>query len=222
MPDLSGRYIEIQPSVFENWPTGGPAFNSVGAILYIWDTQTDTITPIHWDTVSGHWDLGYGQGINQNAITVWDPLQWLIRDLSTPNTNVRELVTPVRPVTTFTADHTNWNHAKPGVATPMISATYRYYTQPGAATPNTSAWRAWDDEILAIATDGSGTVTRLAHHRSDVSPAGAGAFEFWYTPRPNVSPNGRWALFTSNWDKTLGTDARDGLFRQDVFLLQLQ
>ena len=47
---------------------------------------------------------------------------------------------------------------------------------------------------------------------------------FWNTPRVNVSPDGQWALFTSNWEKTLGTDPKveaGGLHRQDVFLVDL-
>jgi hypothetical protein len=37
-----------------------------------------------------------------------------------------------------------------------------------------------------------------------------------------VSPDGHWVIFTSNWEKTLGTDVRDGgTARQDVFLLRL-
>ena len=43
-------------------------------------------------------------------------------------------------------------------------------------------------------------------------------------PRTNVSPDGRWVLFTSNWEKTLGVDpsgeSGSGA-RQDVFLLKL-
>jgi hypothetical protein len=68
-------------------------------------------------------------------------------------------------------------------------------------------------------------VWRFAHHRSivagDLDPM---EISFWNTPRANVSPDGRWALFTSNWDKTLGIDPRndpDGKYRQDVFLVQL-
>ena len=44
-------------------------------------------------------------------------------------------------------------------------------------------------------------------------------------PRPNVSPDGRWVLFTSNWEKTLGTDptGEPGAgARQDVFLVELK
>jgi hypothetical protein len=42
-----------------------------------------------------------------------------------------------------------------------------------------------------------------------------------YRPRPNVSPDGRRVIFTSNWEKTLGIDPGTNTFRQDVFLLAL-
>src|SRR5262249_6237812 len=90
-------------------------------------------------------------------------------------------------------------------------------------------WRAWDDEIVAIQTDAAAganaTVWRFAHHRSDVGYDGnPSQVAFWYQPHPNVSQDGRWVLFTSNWEKTLGTDpAGDAgtAARQDVFLLAL-
>src|SRR5262249_25045740 len=44
----------------------------------------------------------------------------------------------------------------------------------------------------------------LGHGRADT----AQAFEApaGYLPRPMVSRDGRWVLFTANWEKTLGTD----------------
>jgi hypothetical protein len=50
----------------------------------------------------------------------------------------------------------------------------------------------------------------LAHHRSLYERGG-----FWDTPRGNVSPDGRYFIFTSNWERSLGDRARD------VFLLEL-
>jgi hypothetical protein len=87
-----------------------------------------------------------------------------------------------------------------------------------------------DNEIIAVetavASGVSARVWRLAHHRSDVSYDGdSSRTYFWYMPRPNISPDGRWVLFTSNWGKALGQDATPvtgGSFRQDVFLLQLR
>src|SRR5439155_22740111 len=67
---------------------------------------------------------------------------------------------------------------------------------------------------------------RFAHHRSAVADDGdPSRISFWYTPRVNVSPDGQWALFTSNWEKTLGTDPGGDVgatFRQDVFLVSLK
>jgi hypothetical protein len=68
-------------------------------------------------------------------------------------------------------------------------------------------------------------VTRLAQHRSDVRNDDVPEnVSFWYLPRANVSRDGRWVLFTSNWEKSLGTDPKGVAgerFREDVFLLQL-
>jgi hypothetical protein len=73
--------------------------------------------------------------------------------------------------------------------------------------------------------DGSAEVWRFAQHRSNVNDDDdPGVISFWYTPRPNVSRDGRWVLFTSNWEKTLGTDPQGvpgGKAREDVFLLRL-
>src|SRR4029079_10284326 len=116
----------------------------------------------------------------------------------------RDLVQPViTPKEVLLADHPTWNNAQPDRLVPFISALYRY----GA---NDVAWRPWDDEIVAIQTDvpadAGAEVWRLAQHRSDVrNDNDAAQFSFWYTPRPNVSSDGRWVLFTTNWEKTLGT-----------------
>jgi hypothetical protein len=102
-----------------------------------------------------------------------------------------------------------------------VTATYRYGTE-------SVEWRPWDDEIVAVQTDnasGGAEVWRLAHHRSRVANDDSpGVIAFWYTPRPNISRDGRWVLFTSNWEKTLGTDPQGAAgekARQDVFLLRL-
>ncbi len=67
---------------------------------------------------------------------------------------------------------------------------------------------------------------RFAHHRSNVAnDDDPSTISFWYTPRAIVSQDGGFAIFTSNWDKTLGIDARGqpgGMFRQDVFVVELK
>jgi cysteine-rich repeat protein len=64
-------------------------------------------------------------------------------------------------------------------------------------------WRALHQEIYQVATDGSGRVRRLAHHRSEYGG-------YWDSPRANVSPDARFVAFTSNWG---------GSSRQDLFVL---
>ena len=49
----------------------------------------------------------------------------------------------------------------------------------------------FQNETIQVATDGSQRVRRLAHPRSVVK-------EYWDSPRPNISRDGRFVIFTSN------------------------
>jgi hypothetical protein len=185
--------------------------------VYLWDTQTDAISALTMDMhPQGHDAAGFGVWINQDCCTssAWDAGQWQFRSLATPS-DTRDVITPVLPTKEiYMADHTTWSNAQPDRAVPVISSTYRFGN-------NTAAWRAWDDEIIGIDTT-SGTVYRFAHHRSNVgSESNPAAPYFWYEPIANISPDGKWVVFTSNWEKTLGTDSSEGTARQDVFLVGL-
>jgi hypothetical protein len=217
--DRSGRYVALYPAAVDL------AAPRKAAQVYMWDTQTDVITPMfEADSRSGGHDaFGYGVAVNQDCCTAtpYDAVQWQFRSLDKPLAT-RDLIAPVlTPKEVSLADHPTWNNARADRLVPFITATYRYGT-------DAVEWRAWDDEILAVQTDntaGGATVWRLAHHRSNVASDDTPAvISFWYTPRPNVSSDGRWVLFTSNWEKTLGTDpsgAAGEKARQDVFLLRL-
>jgi hypothetical protein len=214
--DRSGRYVTLE------WSTvGAPAYP-----LSIWDTTLNTVTPVT-NHGNGHMVFGYnGYLINQEYQTAWDPAQWCLRLASAPNTGVTEIINPLMtPGQVFMGEHPTWGGAQSDRLVPFVSALYRYYDGPLNVGPNlnTVPWRAWDDEVIRIATDGSLVVERVCHHRSVVWPdTGTGAFEFWYTPRPNMSRDGRWVMFTSNWDKTLGIDAGDATtHRQDVFIADM-
>ena len=61
------------------------------------------------------------------------------------------------------------------------------------------------NEIFEAATDGSQRVRRLAHHRSIFR-------DYWDTPRANISRDGRFIAFTSNWG---------GAPRRDVFIIKV-
>jgi len=67
------------------------------------------------------------------------------------------------------------------------------------------------DEIYQVTTDGSKSVRRLCHTHSDyLNQTGGNAY--WSMPKANISRNGKFAAFTSNWGSTT---------RRDVFVLQI-
>lgn len=217
--DRSGRYVLLYPSS----PDLAPPRSA--AQVYVWDLQANTTTPLPLVGArsGGHDAYGYGVAVNQDccSTTTYDAAQWQIRSLATPLTT-KDLISPVlSPEEVYLADHPTWHNARPDALVPFITATYRY-------PPDAVAWRAWDDEIVAVETDGGpngAEVYRFAHHRSDIRDDNVPSqTSFWYLPRANVSRDGLWVLFTSNWEKTLGTDpggAPGERARQDVFLLQL-
>jgi hypothetical protein len=215
--DRSGRYVMLYPSSADIAAPRG------AAQVYVWDTTTNAFTPLPVDSAhaGGHDAYGYGVLVNQDCCTTtaWDAAQWQWRSLAAPLESRDVILQVISPKEVYLADHPSWNNAQRDRAVPFVTGTYRY----GA---NAVEWRPWDDEILAVPTDGGEDVWRLAHHRSDVRKDGAPEqTSFWYLPRPNVSPDGRWVLFTSNWEKTLGTDPKAPVgerARQDVFLLQLK
>jgi hypothetical protein len=218
--DRSGRFVII-------YPTGQDLQAPRSAApAYVWDFVTNTFTalPLEQARSGGHDAYGYGVRVNQDCCTAstWDAAQWQFRSLADPLVTA-DLVNPVlTPKSVYLSDHPSWHHARPDQLVPFLDATYRYGN-------NTTAWRAWDDEVIAVQTEAPGTgatVWRFAHHRSDVThDLDPSRLSFWYTPRVNVSPDGRWALFTSNWEKSLGIDPRadaGGAARQDLFLVELR
>lgn len=201
--DRTGRYVFIYAA---NDPNLGRLAPGVAAVN-IWDTQTGVITKVV-TLPNGHDSQGYGVWVNADCCSggTWDAGQWQIRTLpgGTPSNLIPSVLTPQE---IYLAEHTNWRAAKANVAMPIISANYRY----GAGMSVVDyPWRARDEEIIAIATDGTGKVWRFAHTQSivGINP------EFWAEPIVNCTPDGRHCIFTSNWGVASG--------RQDVFLVELK
>ena len=65
--------------------------------------------------------------------------------------------------------------------------------------------KVFRNELLVVATDGSRRVRRLAHTHSEYR-------EYWDSPRGNISRDGRYAVFTSNWGRA---------DRRDVFICKI-
>lgn len=212
--DQSGRYVWLSPTAADlsRDRTICPA--------YLWDTTLGTITALTTEN-GGHGAVGFAS--NVNAPDDNDGSQVLYRSYDRPDV-VRELITPYATPSAFQeSNHLSWWNAQPDRLMPVLIANYRYF---GA---NPTPWRTWDDEVVAVETrEGPSVVYRFCHHRSniahDTDPANKAGY--WYFPRPQVSPDGKWCLFTSNWEKTLGPDAgaapwEGNSFRQDTFLVAL-
>jgi hypothetical protein len=202
--DKSGRYVILETTAPDR-PARAP--------LYVWDATGNTVTALPESTAmaGGHFATGFGSMVNQDccSATTWDAAQWQMRNLASPTAN-HDLITPVlSPQETYAGDHASWNNAQAGTLVPFVTAYYR-------TSNETAPWRPWDDEIIAVQTGGGSdaTVWRFAHHRTSL-------VSFWDTPRANVSQDGRWALFTSNWERTLGGDPGGGP-REDVFMVELR
>jgi hypothetical protein len=196
--DRSGRFVSFT----------GPGIPGHNAVF--WDTENDTFTPqtARW---SGHAVLGYGVQVNQSGSRIGntsDGRGFTLRSLTHPNDGLVQLLYPPPPPPyNWSIDgHISWGNVTPDNDSPVVGSTF-------IDRRKVSDWAWPDGEIIAIATDGSGDVWRFAHNRAIYDG------NFWDSPRGNASPDGRWYIFTSNWDRTLGSNASG--FRRDVFLVEL-
>mgnify|MGYP003499337741 FL=1 len=77
------------------------------------------------------------------------------------------------------------------------------------STNGSPAARAFDNEIVKVATDGTNRVQRIAHHRSVVLNNNYNA-----QPKAAISRDGNFIAFTSNWGNSAG--------RTDVYVVQIE
>ena len=73
----------------------------------------------------------------------------------------------------------------------------------------------YDNEIFCMATDGTSTVWRVAHHRAIWDPE-----YYWSEPFGNISNDGRFFLFSSSWDNQVGVDS-EGDPRSDIWIVKV-
>jgi hypothetical protein len=105
------------------------------------------------------------------------------------------------------ADHNSWLNSLTNPNAPILSSRY------GGGSGCTYAWTG---EISAIAVDGSNTVWRFAHNHTNLSGC------YYGEGFAQISNDGKWALFSSYWDGTLGSDTAFGCSnRIDTFVVSL-
>jgi hypothetical protein len=189
------------------------AADNAHAGIYFWDIDSLTIIPC--DTArppycGGHLVTGFDHVINQRQLG--DGMDFAIRTIDHVS-RARSLITPLLSPPQYADDtQPSWNNVRRSEQQPVCMAAYRQ---------DDVIQRAWDGEIICIDTrrppaSQPSTVWRFARHRSRF-------VSFGDTPRANVSQDGRFLLFTSNWEETLGRQsaADGGGIRQDTFLVEL-
>jgi hypothetical protein len=157
-----------------------------GFACFVLDVQTGVKTGLvdsAPDYAPGHGDVGTG------TIVAWDndDNRFLIRSWADPH-HVRSILNLgsdwMNQHLSMLARDESWGLAS--------FFSYRGYgLEPGL----------FHDEIILVSTDGSGRFRRLVQHRSKAN-------DYWQIPRANISYDGRFAAYASNW----GGSSRVDLF----------
>jgi hypothetical protein len=182
--------------------------NGIG--WYVWDVATLKLTgcQLHTtpnDECAGYEAIGYDNLVNGPTIT--GDMQVARRPLSNI-TQIFQLALPVL-FDWGQSQHFTWNNVNVHDSTPVCGSTYSY-------DGDTDIDQPFAGEIFCVETDGlAPTVWRFAHNRATyIDPY------FQTQPLGDVSSDGRFFLFTSDWDAQLGIGT-DGTPLTDVFIVKL-
>ncbi len=162
---------------------------------------------------SGHHVMGYSHIVGSSGLT--HPMDVVSRPLNHLD-QATSIIDGLEPGKKEWYDsHFSWNNVDPNDSAPVCFSTYLNSNPatPGTPLPVTGPW---ENEIDCAATDGkTSKVWRFAHTYSTAKNG------FWSTPRGNVSQDGRFFMFTSDWEDQLGKGP-DGKYREDVFIVELK
>lgn len=215
-----------------------------GQALYLWQPGTTNVSacsthgeakaPHVASFCGGHTVMGYTHLINAggtggNASLLMRPTNDLSR--------ITQLLPPEITVPASMDSHWSWNNSGDSDSAPVCGAFSRSSfklqgdgTRDGATNPVLAVRQAFDREIVCVSTSGPPTVWRFAHHHAtgacnsnakDGSCFGAVAIG-------NVSQDGKFLLFGSDWDWSLGSDLHaggcplSGKCRFDAFIVELK
>ena len=191
--EKSGRYVVMTPV--------GTSF------MEVWDTQTNAVYAVS-NRAEGHHAAAYGAFLNQSTLPGDYGPNWLTRTLSASGPGDPVALLPANAPPYWSDDsHLSWSNANPDGSAPVLISTYN--------SQNSGAGTLLDGEIFAVSASGNATsVWHFAHHNSIYNG------NFWDSPRGNVSQDGRFYMFTSNWGNSVGTDPY-GQNRDDAFVVEL-
>ncbi len=137
------------------------------------------------DYTPSHHDIGTGTVVGSDNWTN----RITFRNLATPRT--------IRTVFSYGNDWTSASH----ISMLANDEGWTMVSHYGAVLPN-----AFNNELTLMATDGTQRVRRFAHHYSAYQ-------DYWSSPRANISRDGKYVAFTSNWGDPSG--------RRDLFVVRM-
>lgn len=204
--------------------------DQVGNGVYFWKPGTNQVQQCNVDC-GGHLAMGYSHLINDP--NNYDMAEVTIRPLSNLTAHTL-LVNPLPSPSQWTDSHWSWNDADPNDTMPVCGSFYNSQAQGDGTTslltnPLLEITGPYDREIVCVATSGPSKVWRFAHNRSTWTANDSfNSPENWPAiPIGNVSQDGRYYLFGSNWDFELGSEQgssgcpTSGTCRTDVFIVEL-
>jgi len=176
---------------------------------YVWNLATLTVTSCPLDSAmdcGGYGAIGYNDYVN--APGTLDDMN-VVKHPWSNLSRISSLVYPLPSTGWGQSFHFSWNNVDAKDGTPVCGSKYSYDGDMTIDQP-------FAGEIICIETDGlASTVWRFAHHRAAFFTA-----YFHTQPLGTVSKDGRFFLFTSDWDAQLGMGP-DGTPRSDVFIVKL-
>lgn len=179
---------------------------------FVWDIATLQVTqcpPTGDLRCEGYTGMGYNTVVQDRSYL--DPMDIVKRPFSNI-ANATPLVWPLPPPHYWGQDkHFTWNNVDVNDSVPICASTY-YYDE----GDDWSITQPYQGEILCIESDGvASTVWRFAHNRADVQDG-----YFNTQPLGTVSRDGKFLLFSSDWDSQLGVES-DGTPRSDAWIVKL-
>lgn len=211
------RIHNVKISKDGNWlvvATAGCLTASCSHGPYFWQIGTTNVSSCGaGGYCDGHWTEGYTHWVNNNDTPATNQV---MRLFNVPN-SVVPLTTyfPGGMKGTYFDQHQSWNNVDPSDSVPLFSTTY---------SPMSSFPAPWFDEIIALASDGSGKVWRFAHN---YITAKSQDFSVQYAIG-SVSQDGKFFIFSSDWMGTLGSETGTANCtvgtncRGDVFVVELR
>lgn len=205
-----------------------------GYTLYYWKPGTNQVIActLNSDSCGGHQALGYTHFINDPNNT--DMAEVIERPFSNVSSAV-QLVNPLPVPRDWNDSHWSWNDDNSSDTMPVCGSFYNSHNFQGDGTENVltnpllKISAPYDREIVCVATSGASKVWRFAHTRATgaANANGWSASNFWAEPRGNVSQDGKFYMFTSDWEWQLGNPKgsygcpNSGTCRTDVFIVAL-